>query len=89
MLFRSVDPAFSTLGRPAYNAPGGYAGTQAIAALSKRFPGYWIGGFARWDTLNGAVFVESPLVKTRQYFAAGVAVAWILGESKTRVEAPR
>ena len=81
-----VDPAFATAGRPAYNAGGGYAGTQFIAALSKRYRDFWIGGFARWDTLNNAVFADSPLVKTNQYFAAGVAVAWVIGESKTRVE---
>jgi outer membrane scaffolding protein for murein synthesis (MipA/OmpV family) len=86
--YYAVDPAFSTPGRPAYNPSGGYAGTQVIAALSKRFPGYWVGAFARWDTLNGAVFADSPLVKTRQYFAAGVAVAWIVGESKVKVEVP-
>jgi hypothetical protein len=39
--------------------------------------------------LNGAVFEESPLVKTRHYFAAGVAAAWIIGESKTLVEVPQ
>lgn len=87
--YYAVDPAFATPGRAAYNPAGGYAGTQLIAAVSKRFPAFWIGGFARWDTLNGAVFVESPLVRSRHYFAAGVAVAWILGESKTSVEAPR
>ena len=87
--YYAVDPAFATSARPAYNPAGGYAGSQVITALSKRFRGYWLGGFARWDTLNNAVFVESPLVKTRQYFAAGIAVAWIIGESKTLVEAPR
>ncbi|MGH8641779.1 MAG: MipA/OmpV family protein [Burkholderiales bacterium] len=87
--YYAVDPGFSTPSRPAYNPAGGYAGTQLIVALNKRFPGFWIGGFARWDTLNGAVFEESPLVRTRQYFAAGFAVAWILGESKTKVEATR
>jgi MipA family protein len=87
--YYAVDPAFATPGRPGYNPGGGYAGTQLLVALSKRFPAFWVGGFARWDTLNRAVFVESPLVRSRQYLAAGVAVAWILGESKTRVEAPR
>jgi outer membrane scaffolding protein for murein synthesis (MipA/OmpV family) len=86
--YYAVDPAFSTPGRPAFNPPGGYAGTQVIAALSKRFPRFWIGGFARWDTLDGAVFADSPLVKSRQYFAGGVAVAWIVGESTTKVEVP-
>jgi MipA family protein len=87
--YYAVDPAFATADRTAYNPGGGYAGTQLLAALSKRFPEFWVGGFVRWDTLNHAVFVESPLVRTRQYFATGVAIAWILGESKTRVEAPR
>jgi outer membrane scaffolding protein for murein synthesis (MipA/OmpV family) len=84
--FYGVDPAFATPDRPAYNAAGGYAGTQLIVALSKRYRDFWIGGFARWDTVNKAVFADSPLVKTNQYFAAGLAVAWIIGESRTRVE---
>lgn len=81
-----VDPAFATAGRPAYNASGGYAGTQLITSLSKRYRGFWIGGFAKWDTLNNAVFADSPLVKTNQFFAAGIAVAWVVGESKIKVE---
>jgi outer membrane protein len=87
--FYAVDPAFATADRPAYTAGGGYAGTQFIAALSKRHRDFWAGGFVKWDTLNNAAFADSPLVKTRQYFAAGFAVAWILGESKTTVEATR
>jgi outer membrane scaffolding protein for murein synthesis (MipA/OmpV family) len=84
--FYGVDPAFATAGRPAYNASGGYAGTQLITALSKRYRGFWVGAFAKWDTLNNAVFTDSPLVKTHQNFAAGIAVAWIVGESKIKVE---
>jgi len=84
--FYGVNPAFATAGRPAYNAAGGYAGIQLLASLSKRFRAYWVGGFARWDSLNHAVFTDSPLVTTNHAFAAGVAVAWVLGESKVRVE---
>jgi outer membrane protein len=84
--FYSVDPAFATSERPAYSAGGGYAGTQFIAALSKRYPKFWIGGFAKWDRLTGTAFENSPLVKDKTSFAAGFAVAWILGDSKTRVE---
>src|SRR5688572_72496 len=81
--YYAVDPAFSAPGRPAYNPGGGYAGTQVIATLSKRFPQFWVGGFLRWDTVNHAVFEDSPLVKTGKFFAAGIAVAWMIGESKT------
>lgn len=87
--FYAVDPAFATATRPAYSPGGGYAGTQLIAALSKRFGDYWVGGFIKWDTLNRAAFEDSPLIRDRQSFAGGIAVAWILGKSKTRVEAPR
>jgi outer membrane scaffolding protein for murein synthesis (MipA/OmpV family) len=84
--FYGVDPAFATASRPAYHAGGGYGGTQLIVALSKRYREFWVGGFAKWDTLNHAVFADSPLVKTHQYFGAGVALAWMVGESKIKVE---
>jgi outer membrane scaffolding protein for murein synthesis (MipA/OmpV family) len=79
--FYSVAPAYATASRPAYDAQAGYNGMEFLAAVSKRFPRFWVGGFVRYDTLAGATFVDSPLVRTRGYFAAGVAVAWIFGES--------
>ncbi len=85
--FYSVAPQYATAERPAFDADGGYAGSQLMLALSKRYPNYWIGAFARWDSLDGAVFADSPLVRRNRYFAAGVGVAWILGTSSTRVEA--
>lgn len=84
--YYGVDPAFATGSRPAYNASGGYAGAQVVFTLGRRVGNFWAGGFARWDTLSNAVFVNSPLVKTHEFFAGGIAVAWILGESVTRVE---
>jgi outer membrane scaffolding protein for murein synthesis (MipA/OmpV family) len=85
--FYSVAPQYATADRPAFAAKEGYAGSQFLMSLSKRYPKYWLGAFARWDSLAGAVFADSPLVKRGQYFAAGVGIAWILGESSTRVEA--
>lgn len=85
--FYSVSSEFASADRPAYAAPGGYSGTQFLAALSKRFPGYWVGGFARYDTLKNAAFEDSPLVRRNNSVFAGVAIAWILGESSTRVNA--
>ena len=87
--FYAVEPPFATANRPAYSAGGGYAGTQLIAALSKRYRQFWVGGFVKWDTLNGAAFADSPLVKDKQGLAAGISVAWVLGKSETRVEAER
>ena len=83
--YYSVGPQYATLARPAYEAKSGYAGMQYLAALSKRFPKYWLGGFVRYDNLAGSVFEDSPLVRQKDYFAAGAAITWVLGESSTRV----
>jgi outer membrane scaffolding protein for murein synthesis (MipA/OmpV family) len=83
--YYSVAPQYATAERPAYEAKAGYAGMQYLVALSKRFPKYWVGGFVRYDNLAGATFVDSPLVRQKDYLAAGVAITWILGESSTRV----
>ncbi len=83
--FYGVRASEATASRPAHEARSGYAGMQYLASLSKRFPGYWVGGFVRYDNLSGAVFENSPLVRDKNYFAAGMAVTWILGESATRV----
>lgn len=85
--FYTVAPQYATAGRPAFDAKGGYAGSQFMLTMSKRYPKYWLGAFVRWDSLEGAVFADSPLVKSDDYFAAGVGIAWILGESSIRVEA--
>jgi outer membrane scaffolding protein for murein synthesis (MipA/OmpV family) len=84
--FYGVDPVYALPGRPSYEANGGYGGLQSIVALSKRFPGYWVGGFAKWDSLASATYADSPLVRTRQHLSVGVAVAWILGRSSTLVD---
>ncbi|HXE37572.1 MAG TPA: MipA/OmpV family protein [Azonexus sp.] len=83
--YYSVAPQFATATRPAYEAQAGYAGMQYLVALSKRFPKYWVGSFVRYDNLTGATFEDSPLVRQKDYFAAGIAITWILGESSTRV----
>src|SRR5262249_39740477 len=80
-----VAPEFATPSRPAYAARGGYGGFEFLAAASKRFRDFWVGGFLRYDTLQGAIFEESPLVKSKRYFGGGFAMAWILGESEKRV----
>ena len=85
--FYSVAPQYATADRPAFDAEAGYAGSQFLVSLSKRYPKYWLGAFVRWDSLNGAVFADSPLVRQENYFAAGVAIAWVFKESSTMVEA--
>ena len=83
--FYTVQQRYATAEREAYTASSGYAGWQVLGALSKRFPHYWVGGFIRYDSLQGAVFADSPLVTSPHYFAGGIAISWLIAESKTRV----
>lgn len=84
--YYSVAPQYATTARPVYEANAGYAGMQYTMGFSKRFPKFWVGTFLRYDNLSGATFEDSPLVKQKDYFAGGVAITWVLGESSTRVQ---
>jgi outer membrane scaffolding protein for murein synthesis (MipA/OmpV family) len=84
--FYAVAPEFATPERPAYQPGGGYSGALALVSLSRRFPRFWIGGFARYDTLKGAAFEASPLVRRDYALMGGFAIAWIFSESARRVE---
>lgn len=85
--YYGVAPPFATPDRPAYSARGGYSGWMGLVSLSRRYQKVWVGGFARYDVLSGAVFEDSPLVRRKSATMAGIAVAWIIAESEQKVEA--
>lgn len=64
--------------RPAYAARAGYGGLVFTAALSRRDGDRWFGAYVRHDRLGGATFEDSPLVRRRQSWSAGLGVSWIL-----------
>ena len=84
--FYSVAPQYATRHGPAYDAGGGYAGTQVITALSKRYDRFWVGAYVRYDTLNGAAFADSPLVQRNSYWSAGFGVSWMIRRSTQMVD---
>jgi outer membrane scaffolding protein for murein synthesis (MipA/OmpV family) len=84
--FYTVAPQFATLDRPAYQASAGYSGAEILVSLTKRYPSSWVGAFVRHDTLAGAVFESSPLVKRDSYWAAGFGFAWIIHQSRQLVD---
>jgi MipA family protein len=86
--YYTVAPQYATADRPAYRATGGYAGTQVLASLSKRYPKFWTGAYLRYDTLAGASFEGSPLVRSRSYWSGGIGIAWMIGHSARLVEVP-
>lgn len=85
--FYSVDAQYAKPDRPAYEAHGGYSGTQFIASMSKRYPHFWLGAFVRADSLQGAAFEDSPLLKQKYAVSGGFGISWVFAQSKVRVSA--
>jgi MipA family protein len=83
--FYSVPARFATPDRREYRAAGGYSGMHVLAALSKKFPKYWVGAYLRYDWLGGTDIDDSPLVRSRSAIAGGIGIAWMIGESKRSV----
>jgi len=83
--FFDVAPEFATATRPAYRASGGYAGWRLVSGVSRRIGDFWMGGFVAADTVRGARFDASPLVRKRDTLAFGVALSWVFAASSERV----
>jgi MipA family protein len=83
--YYSVAPAFATPTRPAYSANGGYAGMQFTTALSRRFRRFWVGAFGRYDSIEGAVFEGSPLIRSGHSIYGGIGLSVMIDESSVRV----
>jgi outer membrane scaffolding protein for murein synthesis (MipA/OmpV family) len=87
--FYGVAPAFATAERPAYAARAGFAGWQAIVAMSTTYGKTWVGAFLKADSVRGAVFDDSPLVRRRFNLSAGIGVSYVFATSSHMVEWPR
>ena len=73
--------------RPAYRSPSGYGGSYLSGFVVRRLSSaVSISLFTRWSHLDGAVYEDSPLVRTRDNVTIAAAIVWKLAESKTRVE---
>ena len=83
--YYDVAPAYAIAGRPAYASPGGAAGWDFTASASRRLGDWWVAAYARVDSLAGARFDASPLVRQRQNTSFGLAASWVFKTSQTRV----
>ena len=83
--FYDVAPAYATATRAAYRAPSGNSGWRWTAGASRRYGQLWLGGFVRGDSVGGAAFEPSPLVKQRNAFSLGLAMSWVFAVSDVRV----
>jgi outer membrane protein len=80
--YYSVDQAYVTPDREAYQAEAGFSGTSLLFSATRRGETFWFSSFIRYDNLGGATFADSPLVETRDYLMAGVAMTWNFARSK-------
>jgi outer membrane protein len=83
--YYEVEPAYATAQRPAYHVRGGYAGWQTLASTSRRFGSTWLAGFVRHESLQGAVYQDSPLVRRNSALTVGFAVSWVFATSSATV----
>jgi outer membrane scaffolding protein for murein synthesis (MipA/OmpV family) len=83
--FYAVTPEYSLPDRPVYNAHGGYSGNRITLTLQKNIDDLWIGAFIRYDDLNQATFLDSPLVNSHEYLAIGLGFTWVFSKSDTLV----
>jgi MipA family protein len=83
--FFDVAPQFATTSRPSFRSAGGAAGWRSVAGVSRRLGPLWLGGFVAADSVRGAQFIDSPLVRRRDTVAFGVAVSWVFATSSERV----
>ena len=86
--YYGVAPAYATAGRGVYSAPGGGAGWRWTLGASRRFSDTWVGAFVRGDSVAGAAFEDSPLVRQRRQLSFGLAMSWVFAVSDERVADP-
>jgi outer membrane protein len=84
--FYQIESDFVTNQRPAYNAKGGYLGTDLSIGLSfNATEDIRIFTFARASMHSGSANEESPLFREKSTFSYGVGMVWQLWESEERV----
>ena len=81
--YYQVDSTYATADRPAYDAKAGYSGFRITLTNSQRISKHYLwGGFLRYDSLSGAEFENSPLVRQKDAFFAGFAISYIFNPVK-------
>lgn len=83
--FYGVRESEATALRPAFQARAGFAGWQSTIAASRQLGALWLGLFAKFDQIGGSAMADSPLVRERAQWSAGIAASWVFARSATLV----
>lgn len=87
--YYSVEPEYATASRPAYSAHSGYSCSTLSIGFNKAYKQLVFNAFASMDYLRGAVYEDSPLVKTKYSFLYGFTISWIFLTSEKLVAADK
>ena len=87
--YYTVEPVYATASRPSYSAGGGYSGSAITVGLNKEFKQLVFNAFVSMDFLQGSVYEDSPLVKTKNSVMCGLTVSWIFLKSEKLVSTER
>lgn len=87
--YYEVAPGDETATRPLFHPAGGYSGTRISAIVQHALsPTLSVAAYARYDSLKGARFIDSPLVESKHYHLAGIALTWIFAKSDEQTKVP-
>ena len=87
--YYTVEPVYATASRPSYSAGGGYSGSAITVGLNKGLKQLILNAFVSMDFLQGSVYEDSPLVKTKNSVMCGFTVSWIFLKSEKLVATER
>lgn len=79
--YYDVDASDVISSRSAYLAKEGSAGYRFNFSVTRRMNGYWLGLYLRYQNLDDAVFVDSPLVSQTDYWFMAVGASWIFSSN--------
>ena len=88
--FYDVADQYAAPGREPYRSDAGYDGLS-VSAYAKRdlTPRLSLAFYTAWQYIGGAVYRDSPLVRSENNFIVGSAVIWTIAQSGQRVPARR
>lgn len=82
--FYSVRPEYVTVSRSAYQARSGYSGARMNFTTSKRYEKVFFGFFTKYDYLEKANFIQSPLIQQKDNITIGVVLSWVFKGSRVQ-----
>lgn len=82
----NVGAADVTANRAFYQANSGYTGARFSLGAKRRMGDFFWGASLHYYDLNGAVNVDSPLLKSEDYFSVSLMLAWAFSKSNEKAE---